>query len=130
MVSTVEDYIKFLEGVRTGKIIAEQTLALMQTDQLTEAQRVTYWGSRGYSYGLGVRVPLDGYPRTDFGWGGAAGAFCAIDMKNEITIFYAQHVLKSPNNNARKDIIEAVKLDLDLEAYEEDMCQGIGSHLA
>ena len=129
-VSTVNDFVKFLEGVRTEKIISAQTLALLQEDRLTESQRAAYWGSKGYGYGLGVRVPRKGYPRTDFGWGGAAGAYCAVDIQNEISVFYAQHVHISPNSNLRKDLIEAVKLDLGLAAYQEDMWQGMGNHLA
>ena len=41
-----------------------------------------------------------------------------------------QHVLNSPNKNLRKDIIEAAKLDLGLEAFVEDMSRGEASHLA
>ncbi len=130
MISTVNDYIKFLEGLRTGKLLRTETLALMTKDHLRDDQRETYWGSEGYGYGLGVRVPRAGGKRTDFGWGGAAGAFLAIDPVNGISMYYAQHVLASPNGALRKDLIEAVKLDLGLDAFKESMWHGRGSHLA
>ena len=129
-VSTVDDYIRFLEGLRTGKLLMEDTLALMCRDHLRDEQREDCWTSMGYGYGLGVRTPLRGFPRTDFGWGGAAGSYLSIDPKNEISIYYAQHVLNSPNSNLRKDIIEAVKLDLGYPAYKESMWCGEGSTLA
>lgn len=94
-ISTVDDYIKFLEGLRTGKLLKEETIALMSTNHLNSKQRETYW-VENYGYGLGVRCSLGNDNITDFGWGGAAGAYLLIDIKNEITAFYAQHVLDSP----------------------------------
>jgi multiple sugar transport system permease protein len=70
-----------------------------------------YWGSAGYGYGLGVRVPLGDGKRTDYGWGGAAGAFAAVDPVNDITVYYSQHVIASRFAPIRKDFIEAAKLD-------------------
>ena len=130
LVGTVDDYIKFLEGIRKERLVSKQTLDLMQIDRLSETQRNACFVSTGYGYGLGVRVPRIGYLRTDIGWGGAAGSFLAIDREREISVFYAQHVLNSPHMNLRKDIIEAVKLDLGFEAYTQDMWQGTASHLA
>ena len=129
-VCTVNAYMQFLEALRTGKILSEETMALMIKDHLTENQKKTYWGSTGYGYGLGIRVPDATGKRTDIGWGGAAGAFMAIDLKNSISIYYAQHVLNSPNKDLRKDIIELVKLDLGCEAFVEDLNVGTGSFLA
>lgn len=102
-VSTVDDYIKFLEALRTGRLLKNETLDLMQTDMLSEEQRRGYEDA-DYGYGLGVNCPRRGSRVTDFGWGGAAGAYLMIDRKNEITLFYAQHVLASPVQARRKDI--------------------------
>ena len=44
--------------------------------------------------------------------GGAAGAFASVDPVNQITIYYAQHVLLSPNNSLRAWIYHAVRADL------------------
>ena len=102
-VSTVEDYIKFLEGVRTRKLLKDETIKLMTTDSLTEKQKSTF-NIENYTYGLGVRCPCDDL-KSDFGWGGAAGAYLAIDCENEITLFYAQHLLASPNHHIRKNVL-------------------------
>ena len=127
---TVKDYMLFLEAMRLGKILKEETLLEMTRPQLTDAQRETFWGPGGYNYGLGVRVPMGDGRRTDYGWGGAAGAFAAVDAKNDITLYYSQHVLTSPFAKIRKDYIEAVKLDLGYDAFTEDMWNGMGNTLA
>lgn len=113
-VSTVEDYIAFLEGLRTGKIIRPDTLALMSEDRLDDLTRHAYCGAEGYGYGLGVRVPLVGSSRTDIGWGGAAGSFLALDVRNGISVFCALHTLCSPIAARRGEIIECAKKDLGL----------------
>ncbi len=101
MVSTVEDYIKFLEAMRKGDVILKtETIDLMTTNMLTPEQAETYWRKQDYGYGLGVRCPKEGFS-YDFGWGGAAGAFLLIDRTHNATMFYAQHVLNSPNGDGR-----------------------------
>ncbi len=130
VVSTVNDYMLFLEAMRLGKILNEETQALMTQNHITDEQRKTYWGSANYGYGLGIRVPLGDGKRTDYGWGGAAGAFAAVDPINDITVYYSQHVRKSPFAPIRKDFIEAAKLDLGFEAFVEDMYNGEGNTLA
>lgn len=103
-VSTVEDFIRLLEAVRTGKLLKPETVALMGTDRLTDYQKRTYPVSETRGYGLGVRTPKDGHPHKEFGWGGAAGAFWSIDLSLNMSIFYVQHVLASPNNDLRARI--------------------------
>ena len=129
-ITTAGDYVKFLEAMRCEKILSRETLDVMYSDQLNAAQRAYCWAPVGYSYGLGVRVPDASGRRSDIGWGGAAGAFLALDEKNSITLYYAQHVLSSPNKDLRKDLIEAAKLDLGYDAFVEDMNCGKGSFLA
>ena len=68
----------------------------------------------GYGYGLGVRCPKDGMTYTDFGWGSAAGAYCAIDRANNISVFLAEHILGSPSDDLRLEIITKIKNDLGL----------------
>ena len=103
-VSTVEDYIAFLEALRTGKLLKMETVKLMATDRLTEHQKRTFPVAATRGYGLGVRTPIASYPHTEFGWGGAAGAFLSIDMERNMSIYYAQHVTLSPNNALRSQI--------------------------
>ena len=52
-------------------------------------------------YGLGVRCSKGVQGYGDFGWDGAAGAFMAIDLENEITVFYVQHLRNDPGNPNR-----------------------------
>ena len=129
-VCSVSDYMKFLEGMRCGKVLKPETIELMKTNRLNEEQQKCFWGASEYGYGLGVRAPLPSKKRTDYGWGGAAGAFAAVDDINGITIYYSQHVLSSPLGPVRKDFIEAAKLDLGYEAFVEDMYNGEGKSLA
>lgn len=101
-ISTVDDYIKFLEALRIGdKILKKDTIALMATGRLSEKQSETYWTKDTHGYGLGIRTPKPDGVCRDFGWGGAAGAFLAVDVENEISIYSAQHLLQSPNQQLR-----------------------------
>ena len=101
-ITTVEDYSIFLEALRTAdSIIGRKTLELMTTDMLDDVNRPYYW-NQDRGYGLGVRCPNFAFgPRTDFGWGGAAGAWLAVDWPHDYTAFYTQHVLYSPNSGLR-----------------------------
>lgn len=95
LVSTVDDYVTFIEAIRTYKLLKPETVKLMSTNRLTDEQRAmpTYWvgGKRGY--GLGQQCPTEDNPRPDFGWGGAAGAHYFIDTVNGITAYLGVHVL-------------------------------------
>ena len=95
-ISTVDDYIKFLEGLRTGKLLKPETLDLLTTPQVTEEQ----YPNPLYSYGLGMRCPKAGSPMSDFGWGGHAGAYLTVDRKNKFSFFYAQHAVATPNKKS------------------------------
>lgn len=113
LVSTVEDYIRFLEALRIGNVILKkETVDLMSTNQLSAMQLRKFW-SKKYGYGLGVRCPKDDSDVTDFGWEGAAGAWLAVDRVHNMTIFYIQHVLDSKPHGLKNRIgdfcLEAVK---------------------
>ena len=111
-ISTVEDYIKLLESLRKGdKILKSETVDLMLKDCMTENLRKYYWYP-DYGYGFGVRSPMPQEGTTDFGWGGAAGSYYAIDRENGITMYYAQHMLNSPNKQQRYILYATVKEDL------------------
>lgn len=113
-VSTVEDYIKFLEAMRVGDVILKkETIAMMAVDRLTEAQRaMSPYSNSDTGYGLGMRTSRQNPKRTEFGWGGAAGAFASVDPVNNISIYYAQHVLLSPNRELRQWLYHTVRADL------------------
>lgn len=112
-VTTVEDYVRFLEGLRTGGLLRPETLKAMTKNQLSPALLKEFpLSEQGYGYGLGVRCGLDGSGQTDFGWGGAAAAFAACDPVCEYSLYYAQHVLNSPNQGTRILLPAALREDL------------------
>lgn len=93
-VSTTEDYVRFLEGLRCGKLLKQETIDLMTTPHTVSEGYV----SDDYCYGLGVRCPKPGSDVTDFGWGGYAGAYLAIDREHEYSLYYSQHTVGIPND--------------------------------
>ncbi|MBR4296005.1 MAG: beta-lactamase family protein [Clostridia bacterium] len=119
-VSSVDDYIKFLEGLRKNILLKPDTVKLMQTDRLTPSQRDTYWTRETHGYGLGVRCSK-GDPRyVDFGWGGAACSFLAVDTQNNISLFFGTHLLSSPVQGLRSKIYRFVRAEiLDNNEFEE-----------
>ena len=124
-VSTVEDYIKFLEAMRVGGVILKkETVALMATDRLTEQQRQTYsYGTGSIGYGLGMRAPRQDPKHTEFGWGGAAGAFASVDPVNNVSFYYAQHVRSSPVRPLRQWLYNTIRADLLGEKIQVPIAQ-------
>ena len=112
LVSTVDEYVRFLEALRTHKLLKPETLRLMTTDRLSEEQRETFWTKNSHGYGLGVRCPNGKEKYTDFGWGGAACSYLAVDMENEISLFFGAHLLSSPVQGARSMLYRFVRAEL------------------
>ena len=87
-----------------GGLLKPETVALMRKPALGATQRSEFCSLRTavapYSYGLGVRTPFPGNPYTDFGWGGAGGAYLAVDVPNGLTLFFCQHMLFTPIGKA------------------------------
>ena len=125
LVSTVDEYVRFLEALRTHKLLKPETLRLMTTDRLTEEQKGTYWMKDTHGYGLGVRCPSGKEKYIDFGWGGAACSYLAIDMENEISIFFGSHTLTSPAQGARHLLYRFIRAELmdngDFEVLYKDL---------
>ncbi len=122
-ISTVDDYIRFLEALRTHKLLKPETLSLMTKDRLSEEQRGSYWVKETHGYGLGVRCPMGDERCVDFGWGGAACAYLAVDMQNEITLYFGAHVLASPAQGMRNLLYRFVRAEL-LNPAELDVVSG------
>ena len=110
-ISTVDDYIKFLEALRTYKLLKSETLKLMMTDRLTDLQKRTYWSST-HGYGLGVRCPMGDKRYVDFGWGGAACAYLAVDVENKISLYFGAHLFSSPVQGLRSMLYRFVRAEL------------------
>ena len=117
-VSTVEDYNKLLQAICSGeRILKRATIDMMRTDEFNDEQQSCTWFGPCYSYGLGVRCPRRGRPeKTEFGWGGAGGAYYCIDPDREVTVFYMQHVLNSSATSKRTKIMDFVNEALNSEA--------------
>lgn len=124
-ISTVDDYMKFLEGLRTHVLLKPETLKLMTTHRLSEEQNRTYWTSDTHGYGLGVRCPKGIGHNTDFGWGGAASAYLAIDLENAISVYFGAHLLSSPAQGVRFMVFRMVRAELfgnqEFEEIEEEL---------
>ena len=84
------------------RLLASGTVNLMRTSQgLPNARQHfdTMARQRGYDYGLGVRTLVDiassGSTGAlgEFGWDGAGGCYTVIDPENELSLFYAQHIM-------------------------------------
>jgi CubicO group peptidase (beta-lactamase class C family) len=110
--STVEDYSLFADAMANGgvgitgkQILKPETIDLMRSEQLTKFAKdpeFSCWGGPGYGYGLGVRTMVDPSQCQhayvgEFGWDGAAGSFVLIDPTNNLSIFFATHVMAWPN---------------------------------
>ena len=118
-ISTVEDRIRFLEGLRSGeRILKRQSVARMTANMLTPEQAKTYW-MPGYGYGLGVKCSVGQPGCGDYGWGGMAGALMSVDPVNELSMFYVQHVLYAENNVGRYRIYPLILEELGLSGASE-----------
>ncbi|MBR5527572.1 MAG: beta-lactamase family protein [Clostridia bacterium] len=114
-ISTVDDYIKFLEGLRTYKLLKPETLTLMTTDRTAHLGRVVI----NHGYGLGVRCSCGIYGNSDFGWGGAASAYLAVDMENALSVYIGMHLLGSPVQGARSMLYNLIRAELFEPSYVE-----------
>jgi CubicO group peptidase (beta-lactamase class C family) len=107
LVSTIDDYLRFarmllaggtLDGVR---VLAEQSVASMRTDRLTEEQKqqpflgAPFWLGRGF--GLNLSVVTDAARSAQlfgagglgtFGWPGAYGTWWQADPANDLILIY------------------------------------------
>ena len=97
----------------------------MMSDRLTDEQKRTYWTKDSHGYGLGVRCPKGDKRYIDFGWGGAAGAYLAIDVQNAISIYFGTHLLSSPAQGLRSMLYRFVRAELidnsEFEALYKDL---------
>lgn len=111
LISTVDDFVTFLdalcgagENAAGCRILLPQTIDAIRTPQLSASSQKDFddsFGRIGYSYGLGCRTLVDREssrsrsPLGEYGWDGSAGAYALIDVKNQLAVFYAQHVRRS-----------------------------------
>ncbi|MFB5678875.1 serine hydrolase domain-containing protein [Paenibacillus terreus] len=122
LLSTLHDYGRFTQMLSRGgewngnRLLGRKTIELMATNHLNrqplgDFEAVGTWS--GYGYGLGVRVMIDrakgGSNSTvgEFGWGGAAGTWMAVDPKEELSIVYMHQLMPSEYDEIRQHKVRA-----------------------
>lgn len=109
LVSTIDDYWSFVSMLLAGgtgkgaRIISEESVARMTSDQLTPAQRrgnEMFLGPHG-SWGFGLAVPATGSSDVPFpcgiGWDGGTGTTWRSDTRRQTTaILFTQRQAVSP----------------------------------
>jgi hypothetical protein len=91
----------------------------MTTPRLNEQQNSTFWSRDSYGYGLGVRCKKQNGRFGDFGWGGAASAYLAIDVGKELSMYFGCHMLSSPAQGLRSMLYRFIVAELfDKEEFE------------
>lgn len=124
--TSVDEYSKVMDALACGgvgadgsRILKPESISLMSRNWLDERELEDFseLGKVGYGYGLGVRTLIDGSraksPLGEFGWDGAAGAFCLADPANGVSIFYTHEILNMPE--AYSEIHPTIR-DLTYEA--------------
>jgi CubicO group peptidase (beta-lactamase class C family) len=106
LVSTLDDYLRFARMLLNGgeldgaRLLKPETVALMRTNRLTDAQReipfmgIPFWMGQGF--GLGVSVITDPEKQAwmgagnegAFGWPGAFGTWWQADPKTGLILIY------------------------------------------
>ena len=92
---------------------------------LPEEKLDTFFNKGTHGYGLGVRCPNGDARYVDFGWGGAADSFLAVDMAHGISLFWGAHILSCPAQGIRSMLYRMVRAELydpaDLPVLAEDL---------
>ncbi len=128
--STVHDYSLFMDMIANGgvgangvRVLKEETLALCRKNLLEDVPLSDFrrWQTPLYGYGWGLcgrvhinkDVSLSPTPVGEFGWNGAAAAYCMADTENKVSIYIGMQVM---NCNYAYNIIHHRIRDLAYEA--------------
>lgn len=129
--STVDEYMKMITVLANGGttkdgyvLLRPESIEMMGKNLLNEAGRSSFVGGRRYGYGWGLcgRAHVDptvSFMRTsvgEFGWDGAAGAFCMVDPKKNIALYFGTHLF---GFGYGYDRLHWKLLNLAIEAIEE-----------
>jgi CubicO group peptidase (beta-lactamase class C family) len=106
LVSTADDYLKFARPLLNGgevdgvRLLKPETVAMMRTNRLTEAQRavpfmgIPFWLGQGFGLGLSVimnpelQAWMGAGSEGSFGWPGAFGTWWQADPVEDLIILY------------------------------------------
>jgi len=115
LVSSIDDYAKFALMLQRndGTLIKPATLDLMTSDQLGAMPKGDL--DEGSSFGLNFSIKTEpinsgGYniPESTFYWGGTAGTFFLIDVKNDLTFLMHMQVMTPNSQELRSRVFNAV----------------------
>ena len=106
LISTADDYLKFARMLLNGgevdsvRLLKAETVALMRTNRLTDAQRaipfmgIPFWDGQGFGLGLSVitdaekQAWMGAGSKGSFGWPGAFGTWWQADPAQEMVLIY------------------------------------------
>lgn len=124
-ISTVDDYMKFLEALRTNVLLKKETVDLLTINRLSSKQMANFSKKSTHGYSLGFRCPNGIKYYDDFGWGGAAGAFLSIDRDRNMSIYMGMHIISSPVQGLRQMVYRFARAELfdmsELDSIYEEL---------
>lgn len=94
LVSTAQDFHRFVRSLVTGALISSEHLELLRTDQVPVACKTPesffpgFWNTMGW--GFGVAVQIDGPHRGRFGWSGGQGTDFFADPDGRVAVLLTQ----------------------------------------
>ncbi len=106
LMSTLDDYLNFARMLLAGgqlngvRLLKEETVRLMRTNRLTDAQRqidflgMPFWGGQGFGLGLSVvtdpqkRAWMGAASEGAFSWPGAFGTWWQADPQEDLILMF------------------------------------------
>ncbi|HEX7352075.1 serine hydrolase domain-containing protein [Brachybacterium sp.] len=94
LLSTADDYLRFLRALRDGDLLGPEHLAMLRRDQVPAAAKAPdaffpgFWEHTGW--GFGVCVVADGTHRGRWGWSGGAGTDFFVDPDGTLGLLLTQ----------------------------------------
>jgi CubicO group peptidase (beta-lactamase class C family) len=113
MVSTIEDYARFLQMLLNGgklhgrRYLKPETVALMASDQIGPETGILHepfyfpGPTSGFGLGFAVRTkvpPNTSWPLGEYRWDGAAGSFFFVDPKDDMFVVF---MMQAPSQLGR-----------------------------
>ena len=113
MVSTIEDYARFLQMLLNGgklhgrRYLKPETVALMASDQTGPETGILHepfyfpGPTSGFGLGFAVRTkvpPNTSWPLGEYRWDGAAGSFFFVDPKDDMFVVF---MMQAPSQLGR-----------------------------
>ena len=129
--STVDEYMKMITVLANGGttkdgyvLLRPESIEMMGKDLLNDIGRNNFVNRSRYGYGWGLcgRAHVDptvSFVKSsvgEFGWDGAAGAFCMVDPKKNIALYFGTHLF---GFGYGYDRLHWKLLNLAIEAIEE-----------